>query len=66
MTPMRIQRIMMSIILITGLLLDLNGVEWGKYLIWFVALMSLFAGITGFCPSDVVLKKITGKETMCG
>ncbi|ACN98379.1 DUF2892 domain-containing protein [Sulfurihydrogenibium azorense] len=66
MTPMRIQRIMMGIILITGLLLDLNGVEWGKYLIWFVALMALFAGITGFCPSDTVLKKITGKETMCG
>ncbi|MGC9007007.1 MAG: YgaP family membrane protein [Sulfurihydrogenibium sp.] len=66
MTPLRIQRIMMSIILLAGLLLDMNGYEWGEYLIWFVALMSLFAGITGFCPSDTILKKITGKPTMCG
>lgn len=65
MTPLRVQRIMMSIILISGLLLDLNGVEWGKYLIWFVALMSLFAGITGFCPSDKILMKITGKDKFC-
>lgn len=65
MNPLRIQRIMMSIILIAGLLLDLNGVEWGKYLIWFVAIMALIAGITGFCPSDVILKKITGKEITC-
>lgn len=65
MTPLRIQRIMMSIILISGLLLELNGVGWGKYLIWFVALMSLFAGITGFCPSDKVLMKLTGKDKFC-
>lgn len=65
MTPLRVQRIMMSIILISGLLLDLNGVEWGKYLIWFVAFMSLFAGITGFCPSDKILMKITGKDKFC-
>ncbi|MEZ0324244.1 MAG: YgaP-like transmembrane domain [Hydrogenothermaceae bacterium] len=65
MTPLRVQRIMMSIILIAGLLLDLNGFEWGEYLIWFVALMSLFAGITGFCPSDKILMKITGKDKFC-
>lgn len=57
MTPMRIQRIMMGIILITGLLLDLNGVEWGKYLIWFVALMALFAGITGFAHLILYLRR---------
>ncbi|EEP60179.1 YgaP-like transmembrane domain [Sulfurihydrogenibium yellowstonense] len=62
MNPLRIQRIMMSIILITGLLLKLNDYDWGEYLIWFVAIMALVAGITGFCPSDFILKKITGKE----
>ncbi|MGC9120368.1 MAG: YgaP-like transmembrane domain [Sulfurihydrogenibium sp.] len=66
MTPLRIQRIMMGIILLAGLLLDMNGYEWGKYPIWVIALMSLFAGITGFCPPDIILKKITGKPTMCG
>lgn len=65
MTPLRVQRIMMSIILISGLLLDLNNVEWGKYLIWFVAFMTLFAGITGFCPSDKILMRVTGKDKFC-
>lgn len=65
MNPLRIQRTIMSIILIAGLLLDLNGVEWGKYLIWFVAIMAFIAGVTGFCPSDIILKKVTGKEITC-
>ncbi len=62
MNPLRIQRIMMSIILLTGLILDKIGITWGELFIWFVAIMALISGITGFCPSDYILKKLTGKE----
>jgi len=65
MSPMRIQRIMMSIILFLGLVLMNSGHEWGEYLIGFVAVMAFIAGVTGFCPSDVILMKLTGKQSMC-
>ncbi|WP_456434189.1 YgaP-like transmembrane domain [Thermosulfuriphilus sp.] len=62
MTPLRAQRLFMGTLLLVSLLLIHNGYSWGEYIIWFMTFMLYFSGITGFCPSDVVFKKIFGGE----
>ncbi len=58
MKALRAQRILMGLILLVGLLLMRSGRSWGEYLLWFVALMSLLAGIINFCPSEWFFRKL--------
>ncbi|HFC97099.1 MAG TPA: DUF2892 domain-containing protein [Thermosulfurimonas dismutans] len=58
MKALRAQRVLMGLILLAGLLLYRSGHEWGEYIIWFVALMSIFSAIINFCPSEWFFRKI--------
>ncbi len=58
MKTIRAQRILMGVILLAGLWLMHSGRPWGEYLLWFVALMSLLAGIINFCPSEWFFRKL--------
>ncbi len=55
----RIQRLMMAIVLATGLILNANGLSWGLYLDWFIIVMVAVLGITGFCPFIAILKVLS-------
>lgn len=54
----KIQRIMMALVLATGLILNSLGMSWGLYPVGFVAVMAFVWGITGFCPLIALLNEL--------
>ncbi len=54
----RIQRIMITIVLTTGLILNTIGISWRFYLNWFVVIMIALWAITGYCPFIALLKTL--------
>ena len=54
----RIQRLMMALILALGLVLHGQGYSWGLYLNWFVVAMVTFWGVTGLCPSLLIMRRL--------
>ena len=60
----KIHRFMMATVLIIGGGLLLEGIQEGLYVVFFVAFMLVVYGITDFCPSVSILKKLGIKP--CG
>jgi len=54
----RIQRFLTAIVVLTASILLMNGYQIGYYLLWFVSAMLVIWGVTNFCPSLSILRKI--------
>lgn len=54
----RIQRFLTAFVVLTASILLMNGYQFGLYLLWFVSGMLMLWGVTNFCPSLSILRKI--------
>jgi hypothetical protein len=54
----RIQRFITALVVLTAAILLMNGYQFGFYMLWFVSGMLMIWGISNFCPSLSILRKI--------
>ena len=64
MTVERIHRFLMAVLVGLGTYMAQTGNDNGFYILYFVAVMLVFLGLTGFCPSIWVLK-LMGVKSEC-
>lgn len=54
----RVHRFLMAIVIAIGVVLVQNIHPYGSYIHWFVVGMLIVYGITNFCPSVTIMKKL--------